>query len=687
MIRARKKSIALFVTLIFLLSIMMPMAAFAGDTVTWTNTVNTSVTVDDGTGIENVLGYVRASIDTDAQLAVTDSVYVTVQLPDDVEYAAAATSSAIADYISGTGATLVDGNDKDTFKAYVDGDASPITINFGTTRTSKVIVDAAFDGNIDVVVSLEAVAFIGGVATTAWTAETTKTIGVVSDNALTVEAGTPKTIKSSGTAQAVADITFTENKAGAAIDQVITAELPDGFTWASAGTITGTMGLALVAGSPTGLTTDTLTITFSETASSPSVGSLKLKGATINVGPGSPTGDVEVAFTASSGSVFEATDVVVATVGSTTGTFTRYDDTSDKLYPGRTTQNVDGIKMKFSSSLSVGDQIWLELPEGAEFCDAYGTATNLAGKGRYKVDGDANRGAWFTVSTANDEYTMKGIDVELAADFEPGDLVIAVKGDVGPAEVVVGEVIAPFSVATEKKEVKTNGFKEVAGNITLTEAVKDAFISSDTITLKLSNDVKFSEAPKFKVNGGSEQKAELTTGNDNQLATLTPTFTNRIDTIEIYNIKYDVGTRVVGDVEVKIGGTAVNTLGNTDALAKVVNAVVGDDSVTAAFAVGDAGVAIVNGRTLVQVNQLCDVLGLQKSWDAATKTAYFVKDGKVVAFPMGENAIYISGVKVPVDQGGIIVNDYTYATLRGLEMAFGGELSWDADTKTATFNF
>ena len=111
------------------------------------------------------------------------------------------------------------------------------------------------------------------------------------------------------------------------------------------------------------------------------------------------------------------------------------------------------------------------------------------------------------------------------------------------------------------------------------------------------------------------------------------------------------------------------------------------DTITATFTVGDEGVAVLNSRTLVQVNLLCDVLGLQKSWDAASKTAYFAKDGKVVAFPMGENAIYINGVKLPIDQGGMIINDFTYATLRGLQLAFGGELDWDNDTKTATFVF
>ncbi|MGQ5710386.1 copper amine oxidase N-terminal domain-containing protein [Desulforudis sp. DRI-14] len=683
MIKARNKRISLLLAIVFVLTLVLPMgSAFAADTVTWTNTVNKAVVADGTT--QNVLGYIKAAIDSEAQLSATDAVYFTVQLPDDVEFAAAPDGTNISSFVSGSPTVDAGGSDKDTLKGYVAGNVSSIQFNFATTNASKVIVDAAFEGDIEVSVKLEAVAFVGGVATTAWTAETKKVIGVVSDKALTVSAGTVVSIKSSGTPQQVADITFEENKAGAAVGQVIYAELPDSLTWASYGNLVSSMGLSATVN---GIGTDTLEIVFSGTPSGPTAGSLKLDNPTINVGPGASEGDVVVQFTAKSGSVFEATDLVVAKIGETSGTFTRYDDTSDKLYPGRKNQNVDGIKMKFSAKLSLNDQIWLELPEGAAFGSNYGTATGLTGKGRYKVSGDENRGAWFIVSTASDEYTIKGIDVTLDADFAPGDLVVKVKGDVGPAEVVLGEVIAPFTATAEKTKVNSNGFEELGGKITLTEAVKDAFISGGEITLTVGKDIKFAAAPKYTINGGSETKM---TRVDDQTYKMSPSFSNRIDTIEIYNIKYDVGTRVTGDIEVEIGGSAVNTLDGSaagDALATVVNATVGTGTVSASFKVGDAGVAVVNGRTLVQVNKLNEVLGLSKSWDAAAKTAYFIKDGKVVAFPIGKNVILINGVTVPVDQGGKIIDGATYATLRGLEMAFGGKLSWDAATKTANFEF
>jgi len=149
-----------------------------------------------------------------------------------------------------------------------------------------------------------------------------------------------------------------------------------------------------------------------------------------------------------------------------------------------------------------------------------------------------------------------------------------------------------------------------------------------------------------------------------------------------------------GDLQVKIKGTALVETGgtwpNSTTAAKVVNAkcvTPAPGGKTVSFKIGDEGVTAMNGRTLVQVNLLCDTLGLQKSWDAASKTAYFVKDGTVVAFPIGKNQIIINGNTIPVDQGGVAYNNFTYATLRGIQMAFGGELTWDQATQTATFKF
>jgi hypothetical protein len=656
----RSKRMALIIAVVFALSIMLPMAAFAGDTFTVTSAVKQKVLADEATD----LGWFKVTVKEEVYVP-GGKIYLDVDLPSDVEFINGDTSRSV----TVTAATYT----------FYFADTVGNAVYVGENAADDIYVDVTaryVDENDNLIGE-----FKGAVL-----------VATKGDGALAIEVGDLPTL-SAGQDKKIADITITENFAGVAVGDAVYLELPAGFKWeaddngnAQKGTVSGKYGLETgVTLTVSGDDSELLTIAgFGD--SSPFGGEVTIEDLEITVYPNAPLGDLEVRVWCSDSDLMADTNVVVAHIGEAAVAVSVEENArAGTPYVGSVNVALDTIKLESDSAFGSDATVVVELPEGVEFEDV----ADVAVTGGSPIDlFNDNQSAWIGLDANATEATITPT-VRVTADAEIGDLTVVVSG-AASGSVVLGEVEPRISVSADKPEI-TIGLGRAAGDITIVETGKDSIADvNGAVYLELPSGVEFASAPTVEVNGegitGDVDIADPKKAIFSLNGTLSGT---RVDTIVVSDVELDLDSRVAtGDVVVKIYGGAVNAETSGEAVAEVAIATVVDEAVvTTSFTAGDEGVTIVNGRTLVQVNLLCDILGLQKSWDSATKTAYFVKGGKIVAFPMGENAIYINGVKVPVDQGGMIINDYTYATLRGLQMAFDGELEWDDATKTATFTF
>ena len=93
---------------------------------------------------------------------------------------------------------------------------------------------------------------------------------------------------------------------------------------------------------------------------------------------------------------------------------------------------------------------------------------------------------------------------------------------------------------------------------------------------------------------------------------------------------------------------------------------------------------VVNSRTLVPLREIFEKMGASIEWDGDTRTVTATKGGTVVVLAIGSNSPTINGQAVTIDQPGIIVDGRTLAPVRFVAEAFGGTVSWDGDTRTAS---
>lgn len=739
----RKKSISLAITLIFLFTVIMPGAVFAADNdnTKYSSTYN-YVTAD----TEQAVGTATVSYKSGMSVAGATYIQVKLTLPSGVEFTNKPTEDNVNNSdrtknfanVSGLTAYLPGSSGKTYF---VKSDSSSITLKgeIGSNTTSSfetkftfsykdsssgntvnvmpVDIDSDFTGNLDVTIEVWALDNNSVV----WSESDTVTIAKVAGSGdVLVSAKSPKNINK-GTNKTGADIKVYETQPGklASSEAVRFDVMTNGvkFSKNTSGAPASTVQAASFNRGTLYFTdSDRETLVFVPNAQSKIFPGDIVLTPKLDVDPDA-TGDIKIRVSSVTGSVtsglfditaststISKTTVVVATVGDAKAKIDKIEDNDTVAYSGQQTDLDVSIKIKTedNSKFKDGDMMTFELNKG-EFVQP----PTVTGAGT-DVELYKNEKAFyvtFSGSSITDKFTLENFVIELDNDVEPGDITLTIGGDYGDLdEVTIGVAAKPVTLDAEKTPILAEALNQKAGDIIIKETGDGALKKNGVLVLELPSGIELSGKPKLDVVEGNFD-GTLSVIDDKIIAVKVDRESSDASEIKIYNINYDTGRlALTGDVEVKvyfIDDAIVNPNGqdwsvskileeydDTGIIATVANAtVVSENEVTATFTVGDEGVTVVNGRTLVQVNKLCEVLGMQKSWDPASKTAYFVLSGKVVAFPMGENAIYINGTKIAVDQGGKIINDYTYATLRGIQMAFGGELDWDNDTKTATFKF
>lgn len=96
----------------------------------------------------------------------------------------------------------------------------------------------------------------------------------------------------------------------------------------------------------------------------------------------------------------------------------------------------------------------------------------------------------------------------------------------------------------------------------------------------------------------------------------------------------------------------------------------------------DADPIIIDGRTLVPMRSLFEAFGTNVTWNPDTRTATASKIGNIVQIPIDEYYISRCSVKIPIDVAATIINDYTYIPLRAVGESFDCTVWWDDDTSS-----
>jgi len=96
---------------------------------------------------------------------------------------------------------------------------------------------------------------------------------------------------------------------------------------------------------------------------------------------------------------------------------------------------------------------------------------------------------------------------------------------------------------------------------------------------------------------------------------------------------------------------------------------------------------IENGRTLVPLRAIFEAMGASVDWNSSTRTVTAKKGNTTVILPMGSTSPTVNGQPYKLEVAAKIVNDRTLAPLRFVGEAFGGQVNWDAQTRTITINY
>jgi len=741
LIKIRNKRIALLLVLAMLATMFVSVGTASAADVTFSNSINKIVT-DNSTN--QILGWVKIDLNQD-QYTDGSKFYVSVKLPDGVDYMVDPDAGTLANFVKGIAKdgstviapTVVGTADEDELTVKVVDPANDgtdakildyIMVNFATANESKVKVKDGFTGNIVTDISINAV---DATDLPLWAAanDFSATVGSIGSAKATFTAKTPKAI-GVGSGQVTADVVITESQAAAlnALGGEVYLELvdDDNYQITAAAVTAGKYSLNVQDVDKNGdgdtldatekgkvVAADKVTLT-NFVASTPFADELKVT-LTLTAFPGA-TGNVEIACSGNKDDIVNAT-VVVATLGETDVTVSANDVEAAKVYPamGDATANdngllIKGIKLVGNSNFKDDKTVILTLPEGFEF-DSQKAYGGFDGNGLF----NNNRSLWYTVNALNDdEFTFDGLKIDAAADAPVGPISVAVTGTLTEGSVVVAECFNRAVVTADKPNV-TVGLNKAVGDITIAEVKKDSLTVGDNIQIDLPDGVTFAAKPDIYVNG-TEKTSDWTISNckDQDTVTLTIASLNasKIDTIKVTGIKYSFDSLVYpGDLKVKILGNAFNKIAankeindtdSTDTILTVANAAVVDaDAVLAtSFVIGQstytqdgkvvnavAASYAANNRTYLAIRDIAHVLGIVDSnilWDGANSTVTLMKGDKVVQLKVGSNVIVINGISVTMDVKVEASNNRTFLPAASVAQAFGAAATYDAATNTVT---
>lgn len=100
----------------------------------------------------------------------------------------------------------------------------------------------------------------------------------------------------------------------------------------------------------------------------------------------------------------------------------------------------------------------------------------------------------------------------------------------------------------------------------------------------------------------------------------------------------------------------------------------------------NAEAIIQHGTTLLPVRSIGTALGGEVTWDAATKTAFIEKGDTQIKVPVGERLIYVNGEAKHLIVVAQVIDGRTYLPLRVIGESLDCNIVWDNKTKTVEIN-
>jgi hypothetical protein len=93
---------------------------------------------------------------------------------------------------------------------------------------------------------------------------------------------------------------------------------------------------------------------------------------------------------------------------------------------------------------------------------------------------------------------------------------------------------------------------------------------------------------------------------------------------------------------------------------------------------------IISGRTLVPLRAVADAFGAQVSWDANTRTATIVLRDKTILITLDKDTAIINGEPKKIGSKAMVISGRTMVPFRFIAEAFGAQVDYNAETKTIT---
>ncbi|TKH45602.1 copper amine oxidase [Paenibacillus terrae] len=685
-----------------------------------------TVTLPKGFEFATNPGVVPTAIDSTYGLGV----YIDPGDNDDNDAARAETG-----YVKGKGLTvekLTNNSARVTFNFTNSKDSVDLYLNFG-----KINVNGPSNGPVKATIdAASASGFTSGEATIA---------NVVSSGQVSLSAADTVSSEENFTAT----LKVKEETAGSLGNSNIKLKLPSGFKWDSApknpATIlfTSNTDKAIkpddVKYSSDG---DTLTLSLKKVSDAQTSFQLPV-GFYVDDENSAKEGDVTVSI--SGNATTDVSSLVVGSYGQIGGGVSVATPTT--ILAGHDEQKIGDVSIKetVAGSFVKGRTVTLRLPEGARWQSTFesnnpgsnfsGSMENTNGLGGAEVsytDSD-KRTLKLTFNNANsttDAGTLKLKNVEVAT--QPGfsgDLNVDVAGSQGLSGTVkVATVKQAVTLAAASKPVLTIGLgDQQVGDITITEAAKEAFVKKDgsrEVILELPTGVRFAATPEVKVTAGDVKVKSVSTdtygeSNKGRLSFYIDSESATPSTITISAPKLTVDRTVAqGDIVAKLKGSAVsytaykgatdntqNWKDNNTAAAEVAIATVGTPapgatSTKAVFTLGSTSYTVdgqsktaevapyaENGRTYLPVRYAAEALGVSQQnilFDKATSTVTLIKGSTVAQIKLNTNLLTVNGSVIRMDVKAVTNKNRTVLPIAWVSRALDASITYDATAKTVT---
>jgi hypothetical protein len=159
------------------------------------------------------------------------------------------------------------------------------------------------------------------------------------------------------------------------------------------------------------------------------------------------------------------------------------------------------------------------------------------------------------------------------------------------------------------------------------------------------------------------------------------------------NVKLASGANTIAvtafDLAGNKGAAAVKVTYTPAASAKVIMLTIGTDIVTVNGKATSipAVPEIVNGHTFVPIRFVAETFGATVDWLAETQGITITLGDSTIGLQIGNATAVINGSIVSLEAAPYIKNGSTMVPLRVISEAFGGDVAWDAATRTITISY